>query len=120
MRTMSEVIRESFDYGIIPNNNTTYIAIKDSSGSVEAVAGYIVKGKRFWFKGAYTPPEHRGKGNHTKLLVLRMNMALYHYKCKILLANCTKDSLPNFLKHGFKVSNKFKNGITQVIYESLS
>ena len=63
-------------------------------------------------------PVHRNKGLATELLMTRL-MLLKGMGYKNIEANCTDMSLGLHLKQGAKIKEKFKNGITKVVYENL-
>jgi GNAT superfamily N-acetyltransferase len=87
----------------------------------EQIIGFCAikySGNKAIFKCSYVLKEYRGNG----LLIYMTNFrkkVLKEKGIKYAEANCTKMSINTHLKCGAKIKKRYKNGITQVIYEIL-
>jgi len=80
-------------------------------------AGWAIIGEKIRYKADFVYKKWRGMGVYTKLWEAREKEVLKIIKdkeIKSITAYCTKRSLPMFLKNGFNVVSKQKNGITFV------
>jgi GNAT superfamily N-acetyltransferase len=74
--------------------------------------------KRPIFKCDYVIPEYRRQGIGKQFITYRLKL-LKELGYKTAEANATKLALNGHLRNGAKINKKYKNGITQVIYENL-
>lgn len=94
-------------------NNTKYYGLY-KNGILVAISGILSYKNKYIFKNHYVFTNERGKGYFKEML----NFLLSNYKGKIE-ATCTKMSIREYLKRGFKPIKKFKNGCIKVEYENL-
>lgn len=96
------------------SQRTKYLAYK-KNGEIVCMGGYIENKLIITVKNLYVPENHRGNGYFKEMLTYIMNID----KSKTYNAKCTKYSIKEFLKRGFKVKKTYKNGIQEVIYENI-
>ena len=82
---------------------------------VIGIFGVLEYANKYVFKNIYVPIKHRGKGYYKDLLSIFLNT----YKDKPIEATCTKMSIREFLRKGFKVIKKYNNDCTKVRYENI-
>lgn len=98
------------------NDDASYIAAF-SGNIMVGVVGWQFVGETLRYKAAFVMPEFRNHGIYAELWK-RREKATADFKGKIS-AFCTPLSLPYFIKNGFAVVSKRKNGITFVQYEKV-
>lgn len=111
-----EIYNQAIKDGIIFNDNVNLFFLEKKS--LIGFVGLIVKKTKAFFKCDYILPEFRNKGYYKILFLFRINLCK-EMNIKVLEANCTKMSINYYLKNGFKIKKKYKNGITKVMYENL-
>jgi hypothetical protein len=94
--------------------NTRYYGLFNNNELVSFI-GILFYANKNIIKNIYVPPANRGKGYFKKMLDYCMSVEAHKRK----EASCTPMSINQFLKIGFKVMRKYKNGITKVYYENL-
>lgn len=80
-----------------------------------AYTGIIFQKNKAIFKNHYVPDQYRGKGYFKKLLDFSLEVTKDK---KIIEATCTKMSLNQYIKSGFKVIKQYKL-YTKVRYENI-
>lgn len=94
---------------------TKYLGYFDNENLV-GFAGVIVHKRSVTFKNGFIFKPYRGKGYYKQLFSYRLNL----FRGYVIHANCTPMSINLYLRCGFKIVKKYKNGITGVKYENFS
>lgn len=102
-----EVIREMDGYPILTDKDTVWFV---AHRKLEVIGFGAVKRMKHHavLTYSYVLPEHRKKGIHKRQLDERISY-IKKEGIKTMKADCTKSSLPNFQKLGFKVVKEFNN-----------
>tara|TARA_R110000764_G_scaffold95727_1_gene179599 strand:+ start:202 stop:585 length:384 start_codon:yes stop_codon:yes gene_type:complete len=103
---------------LFPKLDTKFICILNDDSEVVGFSGMRLLKSKAIMKNVYIDYHHRKQGLASELILTRLTL-LKGFGYKIIEANCTKMSLSIHLKHGAKIKETYKNGITKVIYENL-
>ncbi len=107
LNTLSDYIPLAKRSNLVFCDNTDYYAMYREN-EIVAFCG-VLKYKNKWvFKNEFTLEEHRGNGYHKQLMNFRIRMAK-ELGVKRIEATCTKMSINNYIKYGFKVIHEYKN-----------
>jgi len=110
---IKEFITEATKENLTFCKNTKYYGIY-KEGELVGFSGVLRYKNKTIFKNHWIKPKHRKKGYFKEMLDFLLN----EYKGKIE-ATCTKMSINEYKKGGFKEIKKFKNGCVKVEYENL-
>lgn len=100
--------------GLIFSETTQYYGYYDDN--LIAFTGIINYSNKVVFKNHWVHPEYRRKGIFRNLFYFSVEKS----NGKPIEATCTEMSLPMYLKNGFRIMKKFKNGCTKVRHEGIS
>ena len=96
------------------DGKTNYLGLYDGIKLIGVVGWQKIGEGHIRLKTDYIRKEYRGKGGYSKLWKVRWNEIVLLYKPKQFSAFCTEMSLPKYIKEGFTIQKKSKNGIVYV------
>lgn len=105
--------------GILFGKNTEMYGVFDMDNNLTGITGILFGKGKAVLKCSYVPKKYRGKSLLRLMITERMKIISQKQKgINNVTANCTRMSLKEHIRCGAKVLNRYKNGITKVIYKN--
>lgn len=106
LEDFSSHLKDAKKSGLVFCSKTKYYGLFKESNMV-GFTGILPYKNKWVFKNDFVLNDHRGKGYHKEMMNFRLNLAKQN-GIKLVEATCTKMSLSNYIKFGFKITKEFK------------